>query len=322
MESKSNNRWIVIVIALVIVFCCAAVLVLAAAAFFVGWPVPWPDNWTSLGSVEGPPESRTFEVDSSPELRVDNFAGSVTIRSGDGGELTVVATKHARRTSHLDQIEVRMTERGDAVVIETQKPRGLSNCWVKLEITAPAGTYLDVQTGSGSVDVSQVGNGAKIDTGSGRVTVRGLEGVVTLHTGSGGVEARNIRGSISADTGSGGIEIHDLVGDLKAHTGSGGIDVTNASGRAEMETGSGGIDYQGQPESLCHARTGSGTITLRLPSTLSGRVDLHTGSGSIDVEFDVDGHVTRQDVRGSVGSGDNLSIYAHTGSGSVNLVRR
>jgi DUF4097 and DUF4098 domain-containing protein YvlB len=310
------------VVALLVLFCCAAVLLLGVAAYLVDWPVSWPDDWAAVGRVEGAPESQTFEVGSAPELRIDTFAGPVTVREGEKGEITVVATKHARRTGDLERIEVVMKQRTGTLVVETVKPRGLMNAWVEFEITAPADTYLDVHTGSGSIEVSQVGRGAALDTGSGQITVRDMKDDVEVHTGSGSVDASGIRGSLQVSTGSGRIEIDDVQGEIDAHTGSGGINVRNVSGWIKMETGSGSIDYEGTPESLCHARTGSGGITLRLPADLDGRVDLHSGSGSVDADFDVDGHVTRQDIRGSIGSGGDLSIYAHTGSGSVDVISR
>jgi hypothetical protein len=51
-------------------------------------------------------------------------------------------------------------------------------------------------------------------------------------------------------------------------------------------------------------------------------VDLHTGVGSIELDFAVDGEVSRRDVKGVIGSGEGASIYARTGSGSIDLIRR
>jgi hypothetical protein len=51
-------------------------------------------------------------------------------------------------------------------------------------------------------------------------------------------------------------------------------------------------------------------------------VDVGTGSGNIDVDFKVDGRVTGREARGTIGDGSDGSIYAHTGSGTVRLIRR
>jgi hypothetical protein len=44
--------------------------------------------------------------------------------------------------------------------------------------------------------------------------------------------------------------------------------------------------------------------------------------GNVDVDFAVDGQVARREVRGVIGSGAQGTIYAHTGTGSIDVVRR
>lgn len=319
MESRNRNVWIIVAIVLVLACCCLAVAAAGAAAWFVSWPA----GWTGMGSVqEAGLGERTFEVGSSPDLSVDTFAGSVTVRTGSPGEIRVVATKRAPRSSDLERIEVEMVEQGDGLEVRARNPRRVSNASVKFEITAPAGTRLDAHTGAGSMDVSGLQGGVRVDTGSGSVTLRDLKGDVDAHTGSGSIEARNVEGRLTLDTGSGRVTITDVNGEAKVHTGSGGIDVYNARGTGGFDTGSGGIEYEGSCQGECRFKTGSGSITLRLPADLDARVDLHTGSGSIDVAYPVDGQASRNDVQGVIGSGDGATLYAHTGTGSIQLTSR
>lgn len=317
MEPKNRSVWILVAVILVLMCCCFAVLTAGAA----GWFVIGPSGWNVGGGIEGGQVVRTFEVGSAPDLEVDTFAGSVTVRAGNEGEIRVVATKHALRSSDLERIELEMVEQDGGLLVRTRNPRRLNNAWVKLEITAPAGTRVKAHTGAGSMGVSGFDGGAKLDTGSGSVTVRDLKGNVELHTGAGSVEVRNVTGTLQVDTGSGRVTVDGITGQTSAHTGSGGIDVHNARGAGRYDTGSGSIDYQGSPEGECRFETGSGSISLRLPDGLNASVDLHTGSGSVDLAYDVDGQVSRSDVRGVIGSGDGATIYAHTGSGTVQLTR-
>jgi DUF4097 and DUF4098 domain-containing protein YvlB len=275
-----------------------------------------------MGGVETGLGERTFEVGPAPDLRVDTFAGAVTVRAGSGGEIRVVATKRAPRTSDPERIEIQMVEQGNGLVVRAQNPRRLSNAAVNFEITAPPGTRLDAHSGSGSVQVNGLEGGVRVDTGSGSVTLRDLKGDVDAHTGSGSMEASKVEGSLVLDTGSGRVTIEDMVGDSKAHTGSGGIDVYGARGIGLFDTGSGSVEYEGSPVGECRFKTGSGSITLRLPADLDARVDLHTGSGSIDVAYPVDGQASRNDVQGVIGSGDGATIVAHTGTGSIQLISR
>jgi DUF4097 and DUF4098 domain-containing protein YvlB len=244
------------------------------------------------------------------------------VRTGVPGEIRVVATKRAPRSSDLEWIEVQMVEQANGLVVRAQNPRRFVNASVNFEIAAPPGTRLDANTGSGSVQVSGLEGGVGVDTGSGSVVLRDLRGDVDAHTGSGSIEARSIEGSLVVDTGSGRVTITDVTGDSKAHTGSGGIDVYGARGTGRFDTGSGSIEYEGSPVGECRFETGSGSITLRLPADLDARVDLHTGSGSIDVSYPVDGQRSRSDVQGTIGSGDETTIYAHTGTGSIQLISR
>jgi DUF4097 and DUF4098 domain-containing protein YvlB len=100
------------------------------------------------------------------------------------------------------------------------------------------------------------------------------------------------------------------------------MDVQGASGRVRLDTGSGRIEYEGNPSGNCRFETGSGSITLVLPGELNVEVDLDTGSGEIDVEFGVEGQMGKGEVKGTIGDGSQGSIYAHTGSGSIDVIRR
>jgi hypothetical protein len=319
MEPRNRNVWIFVAVALVVALCCCVAM---AAAGAVTWFGSVPFGWAGGSGVEGGQLERTFRVGSSPSLQVDTFAGSVTVRASNEGEIRVLATKHAPRSSDLERIEVEMVEQGGGLLVRARNPSRLNNAWVKFEIIAPAGTRLDAHTGSGRMSANGFDGGVKLDTGSGSVTVRDLKGGVDLHTGTGSVEARDVEGRLKVDTGSGRVTIQGLTGDSDAHTGSGGIEVFGVRGPGRFDTGSGSIEYQGSPQGDCRFKTGSGSISLRLPADLDARVDLHTGSGSVNVAYEVDGQISRQDVQGVIGSGDEAAIYAHTGSGRIDLTRQ
>jgi DUF4097 and DUF4098 domain-containing protein YvlB len=173
------------------------------------------------------------------------------------------------------------------VSIRTTRPGFSGNLSVAIEITAPADTQLDLHTGAGSIDVSGFTNGAKVDSGAGSVTIQ------------------------------------DVQGALNAHSGAGSIDVRGAAGLALLNTGAGSINYQGTPQGSCRFETGTGSIDLALPANLGAALDLGTGVGDIQLGgFAVNGQVSRRDVNGTIGSGDQAQIYAHTGTGSINLSRQ
>jgi hypothetical protein len=301
METRNRTAWtVVVIVAVVAVLCCCVVVAAAAAG---SWLLGFPFGTTWGPGVEGGEIDRAYDVGRSPQLKIDNFAGSITVRAGERGQFRVKATRHALRDSDLERIEVEIQPREGGVAIVTRNPRRLSNAWVRLEVIVPADTSFNLHTGSGNIGISGLDGGGKAGTSSGSVTARDMSGSVSLHTSSGRMS------------------VHTFVGDLDAHTSSGGIDVRGAEGPVRLDTGSGSIDYQGSPVGDCSFKTGSGSIDLRLPSNLDARIDLHTGSGSIKVDFPVDGERSRHDVRGIIGSGDDASITARTGSGSIHVSR-
>lgn len=280
MESR-RGLWIFVAVVLAVMCLCAVVITLVAVGALSNLGVDW-------SGIPAPGEeriARSFEVGVAPRLKIDNFAGGVTVRGGETGTIEVIAIKKGTRAQR-DKIQVEMIEQEGGLVITTRKPSPLGIASVSLEIRTPPDTHLE------------------------------------LHTGSGGLEVEGLSGPMVLDTGSGGIDVQDVTGELEARAGSGGIEVTGSRGPVSLETGSGGIDYEGVPQGECRFTTGSGGIELTLPSDLSVWVDLSTGSGSIDVDYEVEGEVSPRKVQGVIGSGDQGTIYAHTGSGSISLNRR
>jgi hypothetical protein len=300
MESKNRYVWIYVVVALVVACCCALVALAAAGGYFFLQPsnLRWGD-----GSVDERTE-QTFDVGREPALTIDNFAGSITVRTGEGGTIQVVATKKVPLGRDLGRIKVNISEDRDGLTIRTRKPAGISNASVQLEITVPYDTRLEAHTGAGSVHVTGLGGDVKADSGAGSI------------------EIVNVGGDVEVETGAGSVTLDRVTGQIDAHSGTGSMEVRGASGPVRLDTGAGSIDYEGSPWGDCRFETGTGGITLALPPDLSAEIDLHTGIGTVIVAYDVAGTVSRQAVRGTIGSGEQASIYAQTGAGSIDLIRR
>jgi DUF4097 and DUF4098 domain-containing protein YvlB len=283
MESRNRNVWIIVAIVVVLLLCCCIAAIAAAAA---GWFAISPVRVGGLAGSESERYEQSFDVGSAPKLTVDNFAGSVTVRAGGEGQIQVAVTKKASGRTSLDQISVEMNPQDGGLLIRTTKPNLSTNVSVQLEITAPANTQLDLHTGAGSIDAHGFTSDAQVNSGAGSLTIQ------------------------------------DLSGSLDAHTGAGSIDVIGATGLVRLDTGAGSISYQGTPQGDCRFESGTGSIQLTLPADLEATVDLGTGVGTVDVGFVVDGQVTKREVRGTIGRGDQARIYAHTGTGSIDVISR
>jgi DUF4097 and DUF4098 domain-containing protein YvlB len=279
MESKNRNVWIILAVIVVVVCCCAALVAAAGIVITtagVGWfttqPSGWfagqPPDWPGATSLQSERIEESFAAGDAPSLKIDSFAGNVTVQTGQSGVIGVAATKRARSQGDLDRIEVQVSELDGGLVIKTENPSRLMDVAVDLEITAPAGARLDAHTGAGNVDID------------------------------------------------------GITGEIDAHSGAGNLDVRGSAGTARLDTGAGNVGYQGTPQGDCRFETGAGNITLALPADPNVQVDLTTGMGNIDVDFPVDGTATRQEVRGIIGSGAQGTIYAHTGTGNIDVDRR
>lgn len=315
MEPRNRNV-IIVVVALAVLFCLclATAAALVLSSFFIS------DSRTSgPGLSAGAEENRTFAVEPGAALRVDNFSGNVTVRAADEGHILVVATRRAASTASRDRIQVEFQETSQGLEIRTTRPPGLLNAYVELDIQVPPGTPVEVETGSGNLEVRGVAGGVEASTGSGNVVAGGLAGGVDLHTGSGRVELQDVLGGARAETGSGSLTLRGIEGDLEAHSGSGGIQVEGADGQVRLDTGSGSVEYRGTPAGECRFETGTGSVVLYLPADLDARVDLETSSGTVDIQFPVDGERSRERVRGVIGSGEEASIWTRTGSGSIDV---
>jgi hypothetical protein len=263
----NRNRNLLIVLALVVIAACC--LVALVAVVFSGWLAFVPVNvGMSERHVEEYSEMQ-FAFTEAPYLKIDNFAGDVTIRAGEGDDIFVRATKRARRQSELGEVTIEPNHQADRLEIRTQRQRRLSgNQSVALEVTAPAGTVVEVVSGAGEVMI--VG----------------------------------------------------LAGEIKAHTGAGSIEVRDGGGPVDLDTGAGSIEYRGRPRGDCRFETGAGSIELTLPADVAVEVDLGTGVGQVRLGgFDVAGNVSATQAEGRIGSGQDGTIYAQTGAGSVELRR-
>ena len=127
---------------------------------------------------------------------------------------------------------------------------------------------------------------------------------------------------LDVDTGAGTVEVSGMAGPVGIHSGAGNVNLTDAEGIVTVRLGAGNINYEGAPAGYCSFESGAGNINLSLPMDLNMEVDVSAGAGVVDVDYSVDGRVTKQSVRGTVGDGSQGTIYAHTGAGNIQMKRR
>ena len=252
---------------------------------------------------------RTLSASSATDLYVSTGSGRIHIYPGSDAEVHIKGHVHAGWNAGGD-IEERMhkiaanppvKQSGKDIHIgdvSSEERRLYNNITIDYEISAPKAVALDLRSGSGDVEVDNVGRFLKSETGSGSIRAHGIEGPSDLHTGSGDIELQEKgSGEVHAATGSGSIRINGLSGTLTARTGSGDIEANgNLTGPSKLQTGSGSIRAHVAREShlSVDATTGSGSIRIagntsdhhHLSAPINGggpSLEAHTGSGDIEI---------------------------------------
>jgi DUF4097 and DUF4098 domain-containing protein YvlB len=265
MESKNRNVWIVVIVVLLIACCC----VLALAAGAVGWlTTRYADVEVEpfdLGALQRERVEQTFEAGASPSLEITSFAGSVTIRPGDQDMVSIVATKKASSRARLNDIKVDMTGANGRVVVKTRKLFTTGSGSVDLDITAPVGSRVSV------------------DTGAGEVTVRDIVGPIEVHSGAGTVTVLGARGTTRVDIGAGQITYEGVPeGNCRFQTGAGEIILrlpADPNVRMDAGTGLGAVNVSFNVDGQVSPRSVVGVIG----DGLQGSIYAHTGIGAVSV---------------------------------------
>jgi hypothetical protein len=263
-----------------------------------------------LGVAPSRAAEATFERDLTVTARVDlavkTGSGSIHLSVGPAGHVHVFGRVKSNWGANDDQVQQiaahpPIEQTGNIVRVGGQLPN-LHNISIEYEVQAPADSFLDAASGSGSVMDDGVGSDAKLSTGSGSVHATGLQGSFTLGTGSGNIYAEQV-GS----------------GDVKAQTGSGSIELKNLHGGLNAHTGSGSIEAGGTPTSSWNLNTGSGSVEI-WTGNAGITIDAGTGSGSVhcDREITTEGTFERHHLRGRIGGG-GPRVKIGTGSGSIRI---
>jgi hypothetical protein len=291
-------------------------------------------NWRV---VTVPMPTRTFQMMEHARLVINNGAGTVSIRRGEEGMVTVTATKRASGLGiDPERMQINYNQYGDTLDISSRMAWSILQFGLRtvdFEITVPSscdvhlqngagqvavqGTSGDirVRTGSGRVYAYDLGGRIAMKTGSGRIEAGNLQGLIDLHTGSSRIEAQYLQGQTNLRTGSSRIIVGNVRGQLTAKTGSGRIEVSQAvlNGESSLKTGSNSITFDGSLDALGSYKfqTGSGGITLRLPDDAAFSLDARTSTGGVYNEFGSN----------EVGNGPHAPLKLRTGSGGIRIYR-
>jgi hypothetical protein len=139
---------------------------------------------------------------------------------------------------------------------------------INLDVTVPANAPLEIQTSSGSVDVSGTSGALRVTAASGSIDVADVNGAVDARTASGSLHLSRIHGAVQATTASGSIQASGLDQVRSVTTASGSVNLDGAFAEdATISSVSGSLNVRFAPNSNTHiiVQTTSGSISANLP---------------------------------------------------------
>jgi DUF4097 and DUF4098 domain-containing protein YvlB len=154
---------------------------------------------------------------------------------------------------------------------------------IDLELALPAGTTLELHSGSGDVTLEGPFGDTQAGSDYGDVAASGIRGALVLKSSSGEIQASDIEGaSVRVETNYGDIELHRLQASrIEAHTSSGKIEARQLrSELVRLDSDYGDIavrELQGDLES----KTSSGEVSIR---EASGACRAHSNYGDVTAE--------------------------------------
>jgi DUF4097 and DUF4098 domain-containing protein YvlB len=275
---------------------------------------------------------RSLTVNNAPALSVGTGSGDVHITPGSDGTVRVrghvrsdhsgwFGNNHPEGNAQAVCDRPPIEQNGSQVRIGNQHDDIYRHVSIDYVIETPRMTEIAANSGSGNLDISDIGGRVSANTGSGDIRAANLGADAKLETGSGNIHASGLTGASRASTGSGDIHIEETgAGDVHASTGSGNIDVTGLNGALNAGTGSGWIHVDGTPSGNWKLETGSGDMKLRIASGKGYELDAEASSGEIHVEqpITMQGSLNKHHIHGVVSGGGSI-IRISTGSGDIDL---
>ncbi|MBT8068138.1 MAG: DUF4097 domain-containing protein [Gammaproteobacteria bacterium] len=188
-------------------------------------------------------------------FEIDAGAGSMEVRGVSGlDRIAVVATVIVPQSNedeamkYIDKkMRLSLDSAGNRARLISDFDDGMfgkgSNARIDLEISLPAGIAIEIDDGSGSIDLVDIAADVSIDDGSGSIDAKGVANI-SIDDGSGSIDVSAATGDVSIVDGSGSINVRSVAGSVTIDDGSGSIKVKDVEqDLIVVEDGSGGFSY-------------------------------------------------------------------------------
>jgi DUF4097 and DUF4098 domain-containing protein YvlB len=228
---------------------------------------------------------KSFDVKSGGTFFLKSDAGSIEIEPHDSDSVEINVEKKGR---NAEDFKVEFSKDGNDVRVVGKRENGWG--WgnytisVRFIVKVPKDYSVDLKTGGGSINLSD------------------LKGTVEANTSGGSITLGRIQGDVDVQTSGGAIRVDEVAGNIDAYTSGGSINAKISK----------------QPSYDCRLRTSGGSVTVYLAPQIAVDLEASTSGGRVNSEFDVDGLVKKQKIRGKInGGGPKLELK--TSGGSVRI---
>jgi len=263
-------------------------------------------------TVSAPPNAR---------VEIQNFAGTVVVRTWDRPAVRVVSAQGRR-----DDVRIR----GDnGVVSVTTIGKNGVPARRDYEITVPTRAALDVGGTYTTIDIDGARGSVSAATVQGDVTLRGGNGVISLKSVQGGVTVQDATGHIEINGVNKGLLLRNLDGNIAAETVNGSIVLDGIkSADVEAVTVNGRVTYDGTIRDGGRYRFGShnGTVIITIPERANATIAATTYMGTFSSRFELpraaetDSKRPRGKANFALGTG-SARIEAESFQGDIVLTR-
>ncbi|MFI7216819.1 DUF4097 family beta strand repeat-containing protein [Micromonospora maritima] len=229
---------------------------------------------------------RRLDYDQTERTKV----ARITVDDGGSGDVVV------RANGPADQVRIKRVVRyqggepnsryeikGDELVLPTDCGQRCSISW---EVTAPPGVAVRGGTGSGNVDLSEVG-AVEFTLSSGDLTINGATGEVRAATTSGNIRLVDATHPVRLRARSGDIEARRLTSAIDAEATSGNLVVElDQPAPARLHATSGDVDLavpDGRYRVRADAKSGDTDVTVTNDPGASVLLDVSATSGNVTV---------------------------------------
>ncbi|MET8084783.1 DUF4097 family beta strand repeat-containing protein [Micromonospora sp. NPDC005237] len=213
-------------------------------------------------------------------IRVQGGSGDVIVRGGGAaGEARIKRVVRYQGGEPKARYEIKDSE----LVLDTDCG---DRCSVSYEVTVPGGVTVQGESGSGDVELTRVG-AVKLRLGSGDVRISDVAGAIDVETGSGNIELSEARSAVRLRAGSGDITARRVGGTTDAEAGSGNVVVElETAASARLHASSGDVSLVVPAGSYrVRSNTGSGDARITVTDDPAASLVLDGSAGSGDVSI-------------------------------------